>query len=143
MEQEPPSAYDLYQRGLVALRSGRADEAIAVLERASALEPDSNSVLEALGTTYLKVGFHDRATRAFETILERDPVDAYAHYCLGRALDRTGDVVAARRHYRLAAFFEPTRRIYRDTFEAFLARTRMGQTHPEDGDDPHVMVFGE
>lgn len=147
-----PSAYELYLRGREAIEAGRADEAIAPLERASALEPESNSILEALGTTYLKVGFHQRAARVFRSIVERDPVDAYAHYCLGRALDRLNEVVEARQHYRLAAFFEPDRRIYRDTLRAFVARAfpndpdeADGSEHAreDDGGDPPVMVFGD
>lgn len=115
-------AYTLYRQGLDAMAAGHADEALAPLERARRLEPDSNSILEALGKTYLAVGFHDRAVETFDTIVERDPVDAYAHYCLGRAHDRIGNLVSARQHYRLAAFFDPDRRLYRNTFNAFLAR---------------------
>lgn len=115
-------AYRLYRQGLDALAAGHADEAIAPLERAKRLEPESNSVHEALGKTYLQLGFFDRAAAEFEVILERDPVDAYAHYCMGRALDRQGDYRGARHHYRLATFFEPDRKIYRDTLNAFVAR---------------------
>lgn len=115
-------AYQLYRQGLDALAAGHADEAIAPLERAKRLEPESNSIHEALGKTYLKLGFLDRAVDEFQLIVDRDPVDAYAHHCLGRALDRLGHVSEARHHYRLATWFDPGRRIYRDTLNAFLAR---------------------
>ena len=145
-------AYELYLRGKEAIEAGRADEAIAPLERASTMEPDSNSILESLGVTYLKVGFHQRAARVFRTIVERDPVDAYAHYCLGRALDRLNEFTEARQHYRLAAFFDPQRRIYSDTLRAFVARAFPdepdevdGSEHAseDDGEDPSIMVFGD
>jgi Flp pilus assembly protein TadD len=133
-------AYQLYRQGLDALASGRADEAIAPLERARALEPESNSVHEALGKTYLRVGFLDRAVAEFQVVLDRDPVDAYAHYCIGRAYDKLGDIDRARHHYRLAAFFAPDQPIYPRTLAAFLART-------DSDDDPGsvgpVMVFGD
>jgi Flp pilus assembly protein TadD len=130
-------AYQLYRQGLDALAAGNADEAIAPLERAKRLEPASNSVHEALGKTYLKLGFFDRAIDEFQVIVDRDPVDAYAHYCLGRAHDRLGDVVQARHHYSLATRFDPERRIYRNTLNSFLARTS------EPGDATGPMVFGD
>ena len=58
----------------------------------------------------------------FTIILDREPLDAYAHYCLARALDRTHDMSGAHHHYRLAAAFAPGRRIYEDTLQAFLRR---------------------
>lgn len=115
-------AYRLYRQGLDALAAGHADEAIVPLERAKGLEPESNSIHEALGKTYLKLGFFDRAVDEFQVIVDRDPVDAYAHHCLGRAHDRLGEVAQARHHYRLATWFDPARRIYRDTLNSFLAR---------------------
>ncbi len=132
-------AYQLYRQGLDAMAAGHADEAIAPLERARKLEPGSNSILEALGKVYLSQGFFDRAIEQFETIVERDPVDAYAHYCLGRAYDRSGHVADARHHYRLATWFDPERRIYRDTLNAFLAR--IGATGSDGASGP--MVFGD
>lgn len=137
-------AYRLYRQGLEALASGHADEAIAPLERAKRLEPESNSIHEALGKTYLSLGFLERAVEEFQVIVDRDPVDAYAHYCLGRAHDRLGQVERARHHYRLATWFDPARRIYRDTLNAFRART---QTLDDDvtGTDgaSGPMIFGD
>lgn len=138
-------AYRLYRQGLDALAAGHADEAIAPLERAKRLEPDSSSIHEALGKTYLELGFHERAATEFQHIVDRDPVDAYAHYCLGRAHDRLGHVGAARHHYRLASWFDPARRIYRDTLNAFLARTGAAReaTGTDDGPPSGPMVFGD
>ena len=136
-------AYRLYRQGLDALAAGHADEAIAPLERAKGLEPASNSIHEALGKTYLKLGFFDRAVEEFQVIVDRDPVDAYAHYCLGRAHDRLGDVAKARHHYRLATWFDPGRRIYRDTLNSFLARTGGDGATGTDGDPSGPMVFGD
>jgi Flp pilus assembly protein TadD len=137
-------AYRLYRQGLDALAAGHADEAIAPLERAKGLEPESNSIHEALGKTYLKLGFYDRAVDEFQVIVDRDPVDGYAHYCLGRAHDRLGAVAQARHHYRLATWFEPDRRIYRDTLNAFLSRTGQAGATGTDGSGPSgPMVFGD
>ena len=115
-------AYRLFQLGLAKLGDGHADEAIVPLERAKRLEPNSMSILEALGRTYLRVGFYDRAVEAFQTILDREPIDPYAHFCIGRAFDRLGERTEARHHYRLAMFFGPEQRIYRETMRAFMVR---------------------
>lgn len=131
-------AYRLYQQGLEALAAHRADEAITPLERAKRMEPESNSIREALGKTYLQLGFYDRAIDEFQVIVDRDPVDAYAHFCLGRAFDRVGDARKARHHYSLATRFDPDRRIYRDTLNAFVARTRSA-----DAGTGSPMVFGD
>ena len=140
-------AYSLYRQGLDALAGGHADEAIAPLERAKKLEPESNSIHEALGKVYLKLGFFDRAIVEFQVIVDRDPVDAYAHYCLGRAHDRLGHNEEARHHYRLATWFDPERRIYRDTLSAFLNRVSFssnGEEHATGTDGPAPpMVFGD
>lgn len=116
------TSYQLYKKGLAALAAGRADEAIVPLERAKVLEPESMSIYEALGKTYLTLGFFERAITEFSVILENEPLDAYAHYCIGRAYDRLRRRTLARRHYRLAASFAPERRIYMDTLNAFLKR---------------------
>jgi Flp pilus assembly protein TadD len=129
-------AYQLYQKGLAALAAGHADEAIVPLERAKRLEPESMSIHEALGKTYLSLGFLDRAVEEFSTIISKEPLDAYAHFCLGRAYDKLDRTALARRHYRLANFYQPDRAIYRDTLRAFLARNFPdGDDHLEDSDD--------
>jgi tetratricopeptide (TPR) repeat protein len=134
-DAEQPEVFELYQRGLEALRTGHADEAIVPLERARKLEPGSMSITEALGQTYLKLRFYDRAIAQFAEILEKEPLDDYAHYCIARAYDRTGEWRMAARHYRLAAFFRPARRLYRDTLEQFLVRAQeQGLFDPEDED---------
>lgn len=115
-------AYHFYKKGLAALASGHADEAIVPLERAKKLEPDSMSIHEALGKTYLRLGFYDRAIAEFSTILDKEPIDAYAHFCIAKAYDKLTRDKLARRHYRLASFFDPERAIYRDTLRVFMHR---------------------
>ncbi|MEO6866532.1 MAG: tetratricopeptide repeat protein [Gaiellales bacterium] len=138
-------AYRLYQQGLEAIAADHADEAIAPLERAKALEPGSGSIREALGKTYLQLGFFDRAIEEFTVIIDNDPTDAYAQFCLGRAHDRAGDAPAARHHYRLATLLDPERRIYTDTLNVFLSRTAArpedNSTQPPDSGGP--FIFGD
>lgn len=116
-------AYQLFQRGLAALAAGRADEAIVPLERAKRLEPESSSIKEALGKTYFKLHFYDRAIEEFSAILDVEPLDDYAHFCIGRCYDKIGDILGARRHYKLALSLKPSRDVYRNTLNSFLLRT--------------------
>jgi hypothetical protein len=53
-------------------------------------------------------------------VVERSPVNDFAHFCLGRALDKTGRRTEARRHLTLAAKMRPDRADYR----AYLDRIR-------------------
>ena len=49
-----------------------------------------------------------RPTRdEFALAVEIDPVNDYAHFGLGRALTRLGDLPAARRHLKLAVVMRP------------------------------------
>lgn len=127
-------AYHLFRKGLDALAAGHADEAIVPLEKAKRLEPDSMSIHEALGKTYLRLRFYDRAIAEFTTILEKEPLDHYAHFCVGRAYDKTGKRRLARRHYRLATFFAPDNGMYRNTLRVFLHR-EFPDGEPLDDDD--------
>ena len=124
-------AYQAFQKGLAALESGLTEEAIVPLERAKKLEPDKSSISEALGKTYFRLRFYDRAADEFETIIAKEPLEHYAHFCLARCHDRLGNVATATRHYKLAQTLGPGIEIYRTTLARFLART--AETTAADG----------
>jgi tetratricopeptide (TPR) repeat protein len=115
-------AYDLFQKGLAALASGLTEEAIVPLERAKKLEPNSGSINEALGKTYFRLRFYDRALAAFQEILDKDPLEHYAHFCMGRCYERLGQPIDAQRHYKLASTLGPDIEVYRTTLARFLDR---------------------
>lgn len=98
-------AYECYRRGHRLLDAGDAHAASVALERAKVLEPESTSIREALGRAYLAMRADRQAAAEFTAIIDRRPTDHYAHYALGRAMDRLGDRTAAFRHYRLAGHF--------------------------------------
>ncbi len=98
-------AYDCYTRGSSLLASGDAHAAAVALERARELEPQSTSIRETLGRAYLAMRRDRSAADEFAAIVAVHPTDHYAHYGLGRALDRLGERSAAFRHYRLAEVF--------------------------------------
>ena len=90
------------------------------LERARALEPDKTSIREALGRAYFRSGRFEQAAEEFAAVVERSPVNDYAHFCLGRSLENTGRRAEARKHVALAACMRPDRADYR----AFRERLR-------------------
>ena len=54
----------------------------------------------------------DEEWEALLDVVERYPVNDYAHFCLGRSLEKTGRRAEARRHAALAANMRPDRKDY-------------------------------
>ena len=108
-----PDAYAAYRDGRDLLSSGNPHAAVVALERARTLEPDKASVRETLARAYYRSARYDAAAAEFAIAVELDPVNDYAHFGLGLALIRTGDVTGARRHLRIAAVMRPDRDDYR------------------------------
>jgi tetratricopeptide (TPR) repeat protein len=119
-EERAEHVYDLYRRGSELLENGDYSAAAIPLERARQFEPDKTSIREALGRAYFRSGRYERARDEFAAVVERSPVNDFAHFCLGRAHAMTGNRTAARRHLRLAAGLRPDRADYR----AYLERIR-------------------
>jgi Flp pilus assembly protein TadD len=110
-------AYALFQRGISLLDESHFAQAVVSLEKAKRLEPDKTSIREALGRAYFRSGRYGPAANEFSAVVERSPANDYAHFCLGRSLEKLGDRRAARRHMSLACGMRPDRtdyRIYRD-----------------------------
>jgi tetratricopeptide (TPR) repeat protein len=110
---EADSTYTLYRRGMELLEEGDFAEATAPLEEAARRAPEKSSVREALGRAYFRTRHFAQAATEFEAVVESHPVDDYAHFCLGRALSKTGDIRRARHHLALASNLRPDRRDYR------------------------------
>ena len=120
-EERGEHVYDLFQRGSALLESGDFDAATIPLERARSLEPDKSSIREALGRAYFRAGRYAQAGEEFAAVVERHPVNDFAHFCLGRSLEKTGRLSEARRHLALATGMRPDRadyRVYRARLEA-------------------------
>ena len=121
MDERRDDAYDLFQRGSALLEAGDFSAAAIPLERARALEPDKSSIREALGRAYFRSGRYADAGEEFAAVVERYPVNDFAHFCLGRSLEKSGRRDEARRHLALAAQLRPDRadyRAYRDRLRA-------------------------
>jgi len=113
-------AYDLFRKGSELLEAGDFMAASVPLERARSLEPDKSSIREALGRAYFRSRRYEQAAEEFAAVVERYPVNDYAHFCLSRSLANTGRTAEARRHAALAVGMRPDRKDYR----AFRERLR-------------------
>jgi len=119
-EERGEHVYDLFKRGSDLLEAGDFSAAAIPLEKARSFEPDKTSIREALGRAYFHAGRYSAARDEFAAVVERSPVNDFAHFCLGRALEKTGQPKEARRHLRLAANLRPDRADYR----AYLRRNQ-------------------
>src|SRR5713226_3064079 len=106
------STYTLFQRGRRHLRAGMAAQATVSLEKAKRREPDKASIREALGIAYFRIRRWSEAEAEFRAVLDRSPTDHYAHYALGRVLEKQGRETEANGHYKLASAMQPARRDY-------------------------------
>jgi Flp pilus assembly protein TadD len=105
--------YDYFREGQARLRAGRAAQATVPLEKARRRAPDKASIREALGIAYFRIRRWADAEAEFRAMLELSPVDDYAHYALGRCLEKQGRAREARGHYKLASSLRPRNQDYR------------------------------
>jgi Flp pilus assembly protein TadD len=82
------------------------------LEKARRREPAKASIRETLGIAYFRLGRHEEAAEEFRAALEISPVDDYAHYALGRCLEKLGRPSEANAHYKLARSLRPNEETY-------------------------------
>jgi Flp pilus assembly protein TadD len=105
--------YKLYRQGVELLEDGSFGEATVPLAEVARRAPEESSVREALGRAYFRNRQFAEAAAEFEAVVESHPVNDFAHFCLGRALTKTGQRARARHHLALASNLRPERRDYR------------------------------
>ena len=106
------STYSLFQQGRAHLKRGMAAQATVALEKAKRREPEKASIREALGIAYFRIGRLEEAEAEFRKLLELSPVNDYAHYALGRCLEKQGRQTEANGHYKLASSLRPDSKTY-------------------------------
>src|SRR4051795_8542277 len=106
------STYSLFQQGRSHLKQGMAAQATVALEKAKKREPDKASIREALGIAYFRIKRWKEAESEFRAVLELSPADDYAHYALGRCLEKQGRDAEANGHYKLASSLRPQNEHY-------------------------------
>ena len=114
------TTYSLFQQGRAQLERGMAEQATVSLEKAKRREPEKASIREALGIAYFRLARWREAEAEFRTIVEDlAPTDHYAHYALGRALEKQGRAREANAHYKLASSLAPDSTQYRARIKEF------------------------
>ena len=113
--------YNLFQQGKAHLKKGMAAQATVPLEKAKRREPEKASIREALGIAYFRIKRYHEAEDEFRKVLELSPVDDYAHYALGRCLQKQGREKEANGHYKLASSLCPASNHYRARVRDFDA----------------------
>ena len=107
------SAYDLFKKGSDLLEAGDFAAATVPLSVPARSSPTSRRSARRWAGAYFRSGRFEQAREEFEAVVERHPVNDYAHFCLGRACEKTGRPLEARRHAVLAAGMRPDRADYR------------------------------
>ena len=107
------STYSLFQQGKAHLQRGMPAQATVALEKAKKREPNKESIREALGIAYFRIRRWDAAEAEFRKLLDLSPVNDYAHYALGRCLEKQGRTHEANGHYKLASSLKPASEQYR------------------------------
>jgi Flp pilus assembly protein TadD len=115
--------YELYRRGRDHLAAGLNAQATVSLEKAKRREPRKASIREALGIAYFRIHRFAEAEQEFRAVLELQPVDDYAHFALGRCLEKQGRPAEATGHYKLATSLRPASEDYRQALEALEGRS--------------------
>jgi Flp pilus assembly protein TadD len=107
------TTYSLFKQGEAHLKQGMPAQATVALEKAKRREPEKASIREALGIAYFRIRRWDEAEAEFRKVLELSPVNDYAHYALGRCLEKQGRAHEANGHYKLASSLRPESDQYR------------------------------
>ena len=118
--------YEWYQRGLHLLADGNPAAAATLLERAVDAEPGSRSVREALARAQYDAGRYRAAMENFTALTAANPTDDYAHFGLGLAASRAGELRLAAEHLALAAAMRPELHHYAQALRGVRARRAAG-----------------
>jgi tetratricopeptide (TPR) repeat protein len=127
-EAGPPEGgvYEWFQRGVQLLAEGHPAAAATLLARAAAVEPGSRSILEALGRAQYDAGRYAESMTAFTALVAVSPTDDYAHFGLGLAASRAGELRLAAEHLALAVAMRPDLAQYARALRGVRARQAAG-----------------
>jgi Flp pilus assembly protein TadD len=118
--------YEWYQRGLQLLSSGDPAAAATLLARVAEAEPGSRSVREALARAQYDAGRYEEAIVSFRELIADNPTDDYAHFGLGLAASRAGELTVAAEHLALAVAMRPDLGHYARALRGVRARRAAG-----------------
>lgn len=90
---------------LLAARDPRG--AVKLLDPVVAAHPENTAARLLRARAFFHAAQLRRAELEFRVVLEREPDNSFAHFALGRTLERAGRSDEALRHFRLAAALDP------------------------------------
>ncbi|MFF3562960.1 tetratricopeptide repeat protein [Streptomyces sp. NPDC002574] len=90
---------------LLEVRDARG--AVKLLDSVIAVHPENTAARLLRARAFFLAAQLRPAELEFQVVLEREPDNAFAHFALGRTLERAGRDGEARRHFRLAAALDP------------------------------------
>ncbi|NJC73820.1 tetratricopeptide repeat protein [Planosporangium thailandense] len=99
--------YAEYERAVRSFDAGDPLGAVRALAPVVAAEPDNSSVRLLLARAYYHSAQLRRAEEQLRWLIDRDPADHYAHFVLGRTLERLGRPGQALPHLRMAVAMRP------------------------------------
>ena len=99
--------YAEYERAVLFVEAGDPTYAARLLGPLIEAEPGNASVRLLLARAYFHSAQLRRAEEQLRWLVDRDPSDHYAHFVLGRTLERMGQPGQALPHLRLAVAMHP------------------------------------
>jgi Flp pilus assembly protein TadD len=118
--------YDWFRRGKQLLDDRNPEAAATLLARAAEAEPGSRSVREALARAQYDAGRYAEAVATFSALIAENPADDYAHFGLGLAASKSGELGLAAEHLALAAAMRPDLHHYAQALRGVRARRTAG-----------------
>ena len=95
-------------RGIIRMNSNRLDTALEDYSKASKLRPNFGPIYLNQGAAMISAGHFEAAIESLNKALELDTQDPHAaHFNLGLAYERTGDVTSAYYAFRKALELKP------------------------------------
>ncbi len=117
-----------YYLGTAQATGAKNSEALASLQAALALQPQSQPARLKLAEVLLALGRARESQQLYAAAAQQDPQFAPAHYGIGRALTAQGDTARAVEHYRRACDLWPAYGAAH--YGLALAYQKLGQSEP-------------
>lgn len=124
---DDPQAYELFRRGCRFLEQRHPGQAVLLLSKAVALEPEKTSIREALGRAQYALGRFEDAAETFAEVTVRAPANDYAHFGSARSLLAAGRAAEAVAQGRLAVAMRPGNPEYESALAACLDALERGR----------------
>lgn len=103
LQDDPNNAQNLNYLGyMLADRNIHLEEALTLIKKAVALDPQNSAYLDSLGWAYFRTGDYDKAEENLRKAVEKSPNDATMQDHLGELYAKTGRLKLAAAHWERA-----------------------------------------